>query len=338
MSFFFHLAPISSANSYLEGLYNRIFGPKNVNEENELDLEVQSKTRDLTSALPDELMLHIFSYLALSSLGTSLQVCRRWNRIAGDDSLWKSVIYREIAFSTRDWARYFRPVTLEVEEVVAYEDCREEFDSLPWKEYIEDSKKIHKLFPKKSGKDSLMLVRLPKTLTATRNEEGVLVGGLTINRLGQLARIYFPQNVNGYRLIQEDIVNELGDRPVGDRSYWVLMTTDIFLGSRNKNYAVMTEIVASLSKQSLTDLGYPQGPGLKDYEIPKTLEAATCILSQYFKPKIHLFSTNPPTYTLCKEEIQGAHTAVGYFSHEGLVIKTQNLEGWSNGVAAVRRF
>jgi hypothetical protein len=119
------------------------------NEGNPSHLKLQPTTKDPASVLGDELMVDIFSRLDISSLVASRQVCRNWNRIAGDASLWKNFIYREIAFSNSDWARCFGP------EVVAHEDCTEEWASLPWREYIKDSRKFQDLFPGCSYKSKM---------------------------------------------------------------------------------------------------------------------------------------------------------------------------------------
>ena len=46
---------------------------------------------DLSSTLPDELILKIFRYLVHSELINCLRVCQRWHRLANDDSLWHEV-------------------------------------------------------------------------------------------------------------------------------------------------------------------------------------------------------------------------------------------------------
>ncbi|CAO2622178.1 S-phase kinase-associated protein 2 [Lemmus lemmus] len=42
-------------------------------------------------SLPDELLLQIFSYLCLRGLATASRVCKRWNRISLDESLWQTL-------------------------------------------------------------------------------------------------------------------------------------------------------------------------------------------------------------------------------------------------------
>jgi hypothetical protein len=273
---------------------------KNFNETKQNPIEI----------LPDELVLEIFSHLNLATLGTSCCVSRKWRRLAGDPILWKIAIYREIAFGNDKWAQCFGT------DVVKDEDNREEFSSLPSDDFIADCKKFKSIFPEKSAKDSLMLVRLPKTLN----------GGLTLKSLGKLAKKYFSNS--GYRFIWPSIVQDLGDKSI-NKSHWVLMTKDILPGSRNKSYGEQQKIVAGLAEKALIS-----------YDVPETLESATCILSQYLGSNIRLFSDNPQTYTRCKEEVQGDRTAVGGFALAGLGVRSFIITYVYDlmGVAALRKF
>lgn len=163
-----------------------------------------------------------------------------------------------------------------------------------------------------------MLVRLPKTLN----------GELTLKNLGELAKKYFSATDKGYRAISPDIIQEHGDKSI-DKSQWVLMTTDVLPGSKNKGYSKQKEIVADLAEKSLIG-----------YEVPETLQSAACIFSQYFGSNICLFSDNPYTYTRCKENVQHHYQlVVGGFNPAGLVVCSNvNTEHSSTGVAALRKF
>jgi len=271
-----------------------------------------NETRQDPGSIPDELVLEIFSHLNLVTLGTICCVSKEWKRLANDPILRKSAIYREIAFGNDKWAQCFG------KDVVKDEDNREEFSFLPWKEFIEDCKKFKSIFPEKKAKNTLMLVRLPKTFN----------GQLTLKSLGELAKKYFSGSGTGYGFIWPGLVDVLGDYSI-DKSRWVLMTKDVLPGSRNKAYATQQKIVDELAEQSLIS-----------YEVPETLESAACILSQYFGSNICLFSTNPWTYTRCKEEFRGDLVAVGNFGPSGLHLSTRTYEGGKScvGVAALWKF
>jgi hypothetical protein len=282
--------------------------------------ELDNTNQGPISSLPDELVMEIFSNLNLATLGTNpaaLTIChvsKAWKRLASEPILWKIAIYREIAFGNDKWAKHFG------KDVVKNEDSREEFLSLPLN-IVEDYKRFQSAFPKENAKDSLMLVRLPKTLN----------GQLTLKSLGELAKKYFSHSDTGYGYIWPAVIDELGDKSI-DKSRWVLMTKDILPGSRNKNYAEQKDIVANLAQK-----------GLIGYEIPETLEAAVCILAQYVDSNIRLFSDDcPRTFTRCKENVpdhnydgEGRQVAVGGFAPAGLVIG-DTLSDYI-GVAALRK-
>src|ERR1700722_14318452 len=238
--------------------------------------------------LPKELILEIFSRLNLATHGKSRLVSKGWDQFLGESTRWKMAIYKEIAFGNEEWAKCFGKDVVKDEE-----DDKKEFLSL-FPAIIEDYRRFKSVFPEKSLKDSLMLVRLPKTIN----------GRLTLKSLGELAKKYFPDSDTGYRFILSPIVNELGDKSI-DKSHWVLMTKDVLPGSRNKSYAEQKDIIANLAQKALIG-----------YEVPEILEAAVCILAQYFDSNKLLFSYSPCTYTRCKENVNvpGCQTIVGNFT------------------------
>ena len=87
-----------------------------------------------------------------------------------------------------------------------------------------------------------------------------------------------------------------------DQSHWVLMTTDVIPTSRNKSYAQQQQLVRKYAH----------------YQVPQTLEAATCILMEHVKEAKHLYSDDPWTYTRCQEQTAGSQNAVGGFGPSGL--------------------
>lgn len=279
--------------------------------------KLNEKKQDLIEILPHELVLGVFSRLNLSTLGSSSCVSKAWKRLTDVPTLWKTVIYRDIAFGNDKWAKCFGP------EVVKDEDNQEEFSSLPSEEFIADCKKFKSIFPKRKPNDILMLVRLPKTLN----------GGLTLKSLGELAKNYFPANGEGYHCIPERILHSLGNKSI-DKSKWVFITKDALPESINKSYARQQKIVAELAKKSLTD-----------YEIPGLLEAVACIFAYHFGSKVPLVSNsgcffikNPLLYTGYKfKNSSSFKNIVGGFVPEGLWIF--ELCGESKyGVAALRKF
>jgi hypothetical protein len=257
--------------------------------------------------LPEELALEIFSYLNLATLGTTSCVSKAWKRLANDPFLKKRAIYKEVSvFDNDKWIKYFG------EDVVNDEDKKEAIFSVPLN-IFKDFERFKRIFPEKTTKDSLMLVRLPKTLN----------GGLTLKNLGELAKKYFLDSDTGYRFISSNVVDELGNISI-QKSCWVLMTKDVLPGSHNKSYSEQQNIVA----------------GLIGYEVPKSLESAACILSQYFDLNIRLFNDHPTIYARCKDKIRGYQLAVGGFESTGLgfFVNDGSKNADAVGIAALRKF
>ncbi len=176
----------------------------------------------------------------------------------------------------------------------------------------------------KRVKDTHMLVYLPKEVDGKP---------LSITSFEEIAKRYFPANKDGYGEIWKDILAALGNKTPIEKSCWMLMTKDVLPQSRGKFYYDQKAMVADLAKKALAL-----------YEVPRTLEAAICILAQYFNShassKIRLFSDNPATYTRCQEEVNVRRygVVVGGFALKGLCI-TLDDSSCSNdfGVAALRK-
>lgn len=226
--------------------------------------------------LTPEIILEIFAYLNLQTLATCTLVRKEWKQLASTLSLWKSAIYTELAFGNNQWAKHFG------EDVVKNEDMHEEFASLPL-DIVEDYKRFQKVFPKENARNSLMLVRIPKTLN----------GGLTLKSLGQMIQSRLPKSTMGYRTINTNIFNKFGNISI-KKSRWVIMT-NVLPESRGIDYLKQIDRVAELAKKALVNC-----------KVPKLLEASVCIFAQYFSSNKSLFSNKPWTYTRCRE---------GYFSN-----------------------
>ena len=106
-----------------------------------------------------------------------------------------------------------------------------------------------------------------------------------------------------YRRYSEPVKEEHGAKPAG-QSHWVLMTTDVIPTSRNKPYAQQQQLVHKYAH----------------YQVPQTLEAATCILMEQVKEGKRLYSDNPYTYTRCQEQTAEAQNVVGGFGPSGLFV------------------
>jgi hypothetical protein len=148
--------------------------------------------------------------------------------------------------------------------------------------------------------------------------------GLTIKKLGELAKKYFPNTVSGYRNICPHILDKL-DKPA-EEPIWLLMTTDVVNGT----YEEAQDQEIQVKKLAETS----QVP----YEIPTTLQAITCILAEYFRSKTRLFSDVPLIYIRCQEKVKCLHVVVGHFAPAGLNVDINIYDIDCVGVAALRKF
>jgi len=267
--------------------------------------ELKEIKKDPVLSLPEELIVHIFCGFNLTTLATISCVNKKWRQIASESSLWRSAIYREIAFGSDKWVQYFG------ENIIKDEDRFEELHSLPFKDFITDSRKFYAIFPEKSVRDSLLLVRLPKTLNSQ----------LTLKNLEELVNRCFSTNNSTSLLIWSPIIKELIDESITS-SHWVIMTKSLLPGSKKKSYSEQEEMIAGLSKKSIVG-----------YRIPTILESVVCILSEYSSSKTQLFTD----YTRCRNQIQGYTTVVGGLSASHLSIN-HNYESDKVGVVALRNF
>lgn len=173
-------------------------------------------------------------------------------------------------------------------------------------------------FPGKQVRETHLLVYLPTALDGQP---------LTLKSLGELAKRYLPRSNTGYNLLYHEIVKQLGDTPLA-KSSWALMTTDVLPGSRYRSYAEQQGLVTALAARTLAA-----------YEVPRTLEAAICILTHYFKNQTRLFNVFPqPTYTRCQENVNGNPIYVGGFSTYGHDVHIFSEDHINVGIAGLRKF
>ena len=164
--------------------------------------------------------------------------------------------------------------------------------------------------------DTHILVWIPETIKGKP---------VTIDNFGELL-IKLPYSPKAYQYIDNGIVRQEGSNPI--KSGWVLMTTDVISGSRNKSFADQELWVESLNKNGQTG-----------YRVLKIAEAIVCIVAEYLRSKEstkRLFSNDPFTYTRCQENVEGYQVGVGGFARCGLLVRTCSFDEVSPGVAGLR--
>lgn len=169
------------------------------------------------------------------------------------------------------------------------------------------------IYPGKKRSEIQMLVYIPAAVDGKP---------FTLKKLGMIAKRFFPRTEKGYRSISPDVVGALGDKSI--KSCWVLMTKEPLPESIGKSNAEQQEIVAKVAEKSL------------GYEVTGTLEASTCILTQFFlDSKTRLFTDY---HIRCKEEVDFYRVMVGGFVPAGLAVNYISSRAYENiGVAALRK-
>lgn len=132
------------------------------------------------------------------------------------------------------------------------------------------------------------------------------------------------------------------------RPYWVLMYKEIVPLTRKATASKQEEIVANLAVRAFETCDSVGGEWEKGYELPKSLEAATCMLAQYALFGIRLFEDE---YIRCKDETHPPGSmedltfenrrSVGSFKEHGFTIADcppgYDTDDEEIGAGAVRR-
>lgn len=210
------------------------------------------------------------------------------------------------AFGVQEWERYFGQVGVE--------------PPLP----ADIAGILHSDCPFWSGKkikDTHLLVLIPSTVDDRP---------FTLNLLRSLTQS--PRRA-GYKTQYRDYdydVQQCFGNQCPRSSYWVLVTRDVLPGSRFKTCIRQGELVAEQARRT----GMP-------YQMPRVLEIATAILSNYTRSGERLYTDVPWTYTRCQEMIPcftDASIFVGGFSSLGLSISDDFVPNRNYGVSSLLRF
>ena len=169
-------------------------------------------------------------------------------------------------------------------------------------------------------RDTHLLVLIPSTVDGEP---------FTVNKLGELIKQKFPDNEEGYRRNSLRAKRAVGNETLPDAPYWLLMARDVLADSRDTGYVAQKELVA----------GHANRTGLP-YQLPRTLEAATVILTHYVKNNgERLYGDDPWTYTRCLDvDENGDPIVVGGFFSGGLTVDVVRSALSHIGVSCCRKF
>jgi hypothetical protein len=178
-------------------------------------------------------------------------------------------------------------------------------------------------WPAKQVKDTHLLVLVPATVDGQP---------FTLDLLEKLIKQGPKEGGNKTDIdCDPSVRSELGGTPTR-KSYWVLMTRDVFEDSRHTLYDLQEQLVVLHAR--LTNL---------PYELPKALEAATAILLHHARTGECLYTNPSRTYTQCQEKVDENQDPVfvGGFSSRGLFVHSLGNHDYRSddyGVSCLRRF
>ena len=257
-----------------------------------------------SQVLPKEMMLTIFSYLNSMGLKSCCLVSKEWKQLASKETLWKAIIYREIAFGAAKWAEYIGDVG----------------DEPPLPSNIHEILKGPCPFTKdKTVGQTHLLTLIPKT-----------VNGKTFNLNILEEYVKNPKKGTATKCSNywEDIKQEYGDIPVKE-SHWVALTIDVIEGSRKKTSDDQKQLLEDYSKKANAS-----------YEMPRLLETVTSLFMKFLQSGIRLYDDY--TYTRCQERVSrysDRPLIVGGFVPGGLLVFTHDDGGFENhGIGGMRKF
>ena len=205
-----------------------------------------------------------------------------------------------IAFGKKAWEKYFGDVG---EEPPLPEDI------------IEILNDLCTFWPDKEVRDTHLLMLVPEIVNGRP---------YTLNYLEELIRKPKTGYATKYRHYASKVKEELGEKSYP--SHWVLMTRDVVPKSRNKSYLEQCQLMSDHGRKT----GLP-------YELPLTLDAATCILMEYVQTGQRLYGTNPLVFTRCQEKVENNRwpVAIGGFDVDGLYVNYYNYDDNFDGVAGL---
>ena len=164
-------------------------------------------------------------------------------------------------------------------------------------------------------KDTHLLTLIPKTLDGKE---------FSLDLLGEIIMRPKSGHFALYGYYKEELKKAVGSTPVNE-SYWILITINAIPGSRSENFEEQKKLLKKFAEESQFSYG-----------LPKTIEAATAILTHHVKTgqKFYL-KYSPICYTRCEEVVSGQTipTMIGNFSDNGLFLETYASFGKNIGAS-----
>lgn len=247
----------------------------------------------------------IFQYFKFQELDICNLVSKDWSRLAAFMS--KYAVFQKFAFNPAHWNEFLSEGNVNVKEMGrAYRE-------LPNNIY-QILKSPCPAFPGKRIMDTHVLVWIPESVNGKK---------LNIKNFGEMLKLWFPYSKSGYRHFTREILERNGS--ISIEPGFRLMTADVILNSRNKNFENQKKLVKNLNENNHAC-----------YKVPKVGEAVVCIMANYLRSEYFLFGALPDwTYTSCEERVEDYQIIVGGFFSAGLAIKDYYHYNETIGVAAI---
>ena len=260
-------------------------------------------------AVPNELILHCFSFLHPKELDNTRRVCRKWNDLSNVE-LEKTDL--------KGLEKLFPKLTI--------------LDLRVWEKYIDLAKhglEVCDTLPPR--RDEVIEVMTELFATAKiENDAGITLlavpRGYSLESANKSAKTPLKGNPTCIRYVSEGVRNQLGNQKV-KKTYYVAITNSVLTGSRNKS--------VEYQKALLHEIGCAMPP----YLSMLVLNLLTRIISSA-TPSTCLYDED--TYSRGEETVEmygrDFHTVVGGFVLDGLFADSLNYDNSTIGVAALRKF
>ncbi|MGI9297933.1 MAG: hypothetical protein ACR2QC_08550, partial [Gammaproteobacteria bacterium] len=248
--------------------------------------------------LSDASLCRVFSFLDVPSGALAILLCTRIRAIF-EGRILQRQFGINVGFGSQDWKKYFGNVG--------------EVPPLP-SNIGGILRSPCPFWPDKRVGETHILTLIPKTVNRKP---------FTLNGLQELIQNPREKTATDFFYYSRLVQQELGDAEV-EKTYWVLMTTDVIPDSRSKTYEEQKQLVKQKKAEG--------------YELPSALEAAASILMCYFKTDEYTYES---TYTRCRETVTESQfpVIIGGFARGGLVVDANSIPFDYDycGVAGVRK-
>jgi len=276
---------------------------------NEYNTDIQ--TASSIGRVPKEIITEIFKFLSPEELAKACRVCKKWNELGCNPSLW----------SAFDLKKLFPALKILDEKI--------------WQKYADLSAlglSVNDTTPSDNRKIIPKLKRLFAFLKIERGAGITLLTmpeGLSKEKLEEFAQSPKEGNPTRFRANIWHSIDEREHEDITvDKTYRIAITNSVLEGSRNLSAIAQQELVNKIG-----------------CEMPKLLEVSTlAILTYISSPKsspVRLYSDNPWTYTRCSEQNDGCNMIVGGFTPTSLAIGNDDYYGFccdEYGIGVVQKF